>query len=222
MAKSKADKWTTPEGISLIDQWAEEGKTDVQIAEEIGITRSTLAEWKKKYPEIGDALECPEIKKQRRKRDYWTSDEGMGLIASMYRAGKTDEEVAQEIGISRSTLFEWRLSTPELSETVRMAKKQADYEVVNSLFKNATGYAYTEQIPVKLKSSKYDEHGRKTEEERVEIVTIQKWHEADVPAQIFWLKNRDPENWRDKREYEVKSDGAKVEFLTPDDARWGE
>lgn len=223
MAKSKAEKWTTPEAVALLDQWNMDGKSDQEIAQTIGISRSTLAEWKKKYPDVGAALECPEVKRQRMKREYWTSEEGMELIAAWYRSGKTDEEVAAEIGVARSTMYEWRLLSPEFSEKVRASKKVADTKVETALYKNATGYAYTEEVAIKIKKTVYDESGRKVEEEEhVEVVKLQKWHGADVPAQIFWLKNRDQENWRDKREYEVKTPPVKIEFLDKDDERWGE
>ena len=45
----------------------------------------------------------------------------------------------------------------------------------------------------------------------------------DVRAQIFWLKNRRPDLWRDKQEIDHKSGGEKVPYVTlfelPDDGR---
>lgn len=39
----------------------------------------------------------------------------------------------------------------------------------------------------------------------------------DVTAQIFWLKNRMPEQWRDKREVEDKTKPQEIHltFVTP-------
>lgn len=48
--------WITPEGLLKIEGWARDGLTDEQIAHNIGIRRPTLYEWKKKYPNISDAL----------------------------------------------------------------------------------------------------------------------------------------------------------------------
>ena len=36
----------------------------------------------------------------------------------------------------------------------------------------------------------------------------------DVRAQIFWLKNRRPDLWRDKQEIDHKSEGEKVSRIT--------
>ena len=53
---AKYDQWLTEEGLLRIQGWARDGLTDKQIAHNMGISRKTLAEWKKKYAPIGDAL----------------------------------------------------------------------------------------------------------------------------------------------------------------------
>ena len=56
------------------------------------------------------------------------------------------------------------------------------------MLKRALGYDYTEQ-----RIEKSDKDGTK-------IVQILKHVPADTTAQIFWLKNRKPDVWRDRRE----------------------
>lgn len=57
MAKGKVEYWLTSDGLTLLNGWTREGLTDEQIAtDKIGISRSTLSEWKKKYSDISDAL----------------------------------------------------------------------------------------------------------------------------------------------------------------------
>lgn len=56
MAKGKYHKWRTPEGLTLIGGWARNGLTDAQIAHNMGITRSTLSAYKKRYTDINDTL----------------------------------------------------------------------------------------------------------------------------------------------------------------------
>lgn len=53
---AKYQEWLTDDGLLLLEGWARDGLTDEQIAERIGISRSTLSEWKKKYSDISDAL----------------------------------------------------------------------------------------------------------------------------------------------------------------------
>lgn len=54
--RSPADEWRTPEAISVIEAWGRGGLTLDEIAANMQIARSTLMSWKKKYPDISDAL----------------------------------------------------------------------------------------------------------------------------------------------------------------------
>ena len=56
MAKGKYKYWKSPEGLAKIAGWARDGLTDEQIAQNMGISRSTLNDWKTKYPDISDTL----------------------------------------------------------------------------------------------------------------------------------------------------------------------
>lgn len=56
MAEGRYKEWLTKEGLMLLQGWKRDGLTDEQIAEKIGIKRPTLYDWKKKYPDISDAL----------------------------------------------------------------------------------------------------------------------------------------------------------------------
>lgn len=56
MAKGKYEYWLTEDGLLLLSAWARDGLTDEQIALKCDICRSTLSEWKIKYPDISDAL----------------------------------------------------------------------------------------------------------------------------------------------------------------------
>lgn len=46
MAKGKYEYWLTKEGLMLLEGWARDGLTDEQIANNCGITASTLYDWK--------------------------------------------------------------------------------------------------------------------------------------------------------------------------------
>lgn len=56
MAKGKYQRWLEPDGLTLLEGWARDGLTDEQIAKNCGCNAGTLYEWKKKYPEISEAL----------------------------------------------------------------------------------------------------------------------------------------------------------------------
>lgn len=56
MAKGKFELWRTREGLLLLEGWARDGLTGEQIADRCGCSRDTLADWKKRFPEISAAL----------------------------------------------------------------------------------------------------------------------------------------------------------------------
>jgi len=56
VAKGKYEHWLTPDGLTQLKAWARDGLTDEEIATKCGICRDTLYEWKKRFPDISDAL----------------------------------------------------------------------------------------------------------------------------------------------------------------------
>lgn len=61
----KYEKWRTKEGLTLLQGWASDGLSLEQIAHNMGIVRSTLDVYCKKFSDISDAL-----KKGREVADY--------------------------------------------------------------------------------------------------------------------------------------------------------
>ena len=102
----------------------------------------------------------------------WLEPDGLILLRGWARAGLTDQQIAKNMDISTSTLYQWKKDHPEISEALKESKAVADYQVENSLYRLATGYV--------------DSEG--------------KWHPPNITAIIFWLKNRKPQEWREKRE----------------------
>lgn len=121
------------------------------------------------------------------KYEYWLSPEGRIVLEGLARDGLTDEQIAQKIGIVSSTLYEWKKKYRGISEAIKRGKEVIDRQVENALLKRALGYKYDE-VTV--------ENGVETKRVTKEVV-------PDTTAQIFWLKNRKPEDWRDKQSVEV-------------------
>lgn len=69
--------------------------------------------------------------------DYYTSEHGLAVIIQAKRDGKTNDEVAQQIGISRSTLYAWAQKSSTLSDTLKVSKAQADANLENKAYKMA-------------------------------------------------------------------------------------
>lgn len=134
------------------------------------------------------------------KVDIWLTDQGLAKIEAWRRDGCTIEECRLKMGIANSTLRRWRDEHPEIAEAMRRGADDFDDEVEAALMRAAIGYDYEEEA--------LDKEGF--------VHKVKKHQPANITAMIFWLKNRKPEQWREKRE--VRVDGA----LEVGQARLGE
>lgn len=125
----------------------------------------------------------------------WLTDEGLIKLEGWARDGLTDEQIAHNIGIVPSTLYEWKKKYSKISESLKRGKEVIDRQVENALLKRALGYEYEEVKQIIEK----DEKGK--DRKRIEKTVRQVI--PDTTAQIFWLKNRKPQEWRDKQETEI-------------------
>lgn len=125
----------------------------------------------------------------------WLSEDGLIKIQGWARDGLIDEQIAHNMGITTKTLYEWKNKYGEISEALKKGKEVIDRQVENALLKRALGYAYDET----------------TYEDGVETKRVTKEVAPDTTAQIFWLKNRKPAEWRDKIEQQqtvtIQDDG---------------
>ena len=122
------------------------------------------------------------------------------LLIKLAKYGLTDKQMADVIGVTEQTINNWKLRNADFFESLKENKKIADAQVVKSLFERATGYSHEED---KI----FNDNGKPL------IVPTVKHYAPDTTAAIFWLKNRDPENWRDKQDLELAGkDGGPIEI----------
>lgn len=124
------------------------------------------------------------------------------LLEGYARDGLTDDLIAQKIGIGKTTFYAWAERFPEFRDALKRGKAPVDTKVENALLKRALGYEYdevfeeVERFPI----GKPDENGERPMIEKIKTKTRRVTVLPDVTAQIFWLKNRRPDRWRDKVE----------------------
>ena len=97
------------------------------------------------------------------------------LVEGWARDGLTNEQIAKNLNIGKTTFYKMLKEYPELSEHLKKGKEVVDYEVENALLKSALS--------------------------------------GNITAQIFWLKNRKPRQWKDKVEVEDKSNKETLDKL---------
>lgn len=125
-------------------------------------------------------------------------------IERLCRLGMTDRDICLHFEVSYQTVENWKKNHPEFFVKILRGKQEADAEVAGKLYKNAMGYDFYEEVAIKCRSTTgYDKNDKPIIEERVEVVRVLKHQPADTTAQIFWLKNRRPELWRDAKHIEA-------------------
>lgn len=128
------------------------------------------------------------------KYQRWLEPEGLALLEDWARNGLTDEQIAHNIGINPDTLYVWKSKYPEISESLKKGKEVVDAQVENALLRRALGYEYTEKrVEVSEKNGK-------------KIVQTVKHIPGDTTAQIFWLRNRRRDRWRNDPEQQEAPD----------------
>lgn len=141
--------------------------------------------------------------------ENWINEDGLIAIEGWAREGATDTDIAKKIGISLSTLCEWKNRFPQISEALKRGKAPVDFKVENALLKSALGYTVTVKEPVKVKTRKQLIGKGTIEEEHVEYAEREMYIKPDITAQIYWLKNRKAQKWRDRPEYVEDSETLK-------------
>lgn len=127
----------------------------------------------------------------------------LDTIEGLYREGWTLAAIADFLGISERTLCNYKNQHEELAEALKRGNDDAVYAVENALMRSALGYTYIEEEVTKNGS----------------IIEVQKYAKPNVNAQIFFLKNRARNKWKDKVDHEVDASVAQVVFTGEDDIK---
>jgi len=103
--------------------------------------------------------------------------------------GATDAQLADFFEVAISTVSLWKVQHKEFSEAINLPKAEADSRVEQSLYRRAMGY-------------EHDDVDIRVIEGQIVETRVRKYYPPDTAAMIFWLKNRKPQDWRDKVQQE--------------------
>lgn len=131
----------------------------------------------------------------------WLEPDGLLRIEGWAIDGLTDEQIAHNMGISKDTFYKWKARFAEFADALKKSKEVVDRIVENALYERAKGGIHPVKKIFKIRKEYFDEYGRKCYEEVLEERYEDVYIPGDTTAQIFWLKNRRPDAWRDKQEY---------------------
>lgn len=110
-------------------------------------------------------------------------------IKEWVSAGATDEEVAKALGISITTLYEYKKKYPKFAESFACARAEVVISIKGALLKKALGFEYEEEKRV----------GRK-DKDGEQIILVEKYKRYSVPSETaaaMLLRNYDKE-WIDR------------------------
>jgi hypothetical protein len=142
----------------------------------------------------------PEAKKRGRP----SKKPGLDLkkVKQLAVKGWTDDEMASFFGIDRATWYRWKAADQAFCDALKDWKSEADARVERSLYEKAVGFS---QEAVKI----FMPAGAETP---VYAPYVERMA-PDTTAAIFWLKNRQPSQWRDKQEVELTVSDDIAEML---------
>lgn len=108
------------------------------------------------------------------------------LVEEWAKLGLTEGQISANLGISRSTLSDFKNKHQELAEALRRGKEVAIAQLENALYKRALGYDFeVTRVSVRMIDGREVKFTEKT----------RKHLPPDVGAIIFLLKNKDSLNW---------------------------
>ena len=111
------------------------------------------------------------------------------LAEKVARLGATDAEIADVFGVGVTTLNRWKKAHVEFADALKKGKTISDARVVEALYHRAVGYSHDAVKIMQFQGTPV-------------VVPYTEHYPPDTTACIFWLKNRQPQEWRDKQQIE--------------------
>lgn len=114
--------------------------------------------------------------------------------------GATDKELGDFFNVSEQTINAWKKRYPEFLESTTRGKQIADANVAERFYRRAMGYTHPEE--------KIFQHNG-----RVIRAETTKHYPPDTQAASLWLRNRQPDKWRDKQDIDHGASNSLVDLM---------
>jgi hypothetical protein len=122
--------------------------------------------------------------------EKWLEPQNRILLSGWARDGLSNDQIAQNIGISKSTLLRWRNANKDFNNMLMIEKARADYIVESALFKackagnvEAIKYYLNNRRPDKWRRAPLDSQQLSTPAPKQYIFISEDYHSDDIPAQ---------------------------------------
>lgn len=107
--------------------------------------------------------------------------------------GAKDTQLADFFEVTEQTINNWKKAHPEFFESLKRGKISADAEIAESLFHRGKGYSHHEDKIFQYEGTPI-------------VVPTIKHYPPDTAACMAWLKNRQPDIWREKQEVSIQDE----------------
>jgi hypothetical protein len=138
-------------------------------------------------------IQAPKKKAKEGRPTLYSPSEHPSVARKIIAEGKTHQELSELLGISRSTLDEWRRVHIEFSVAIDLGREDQSDRVERSLLEKAAGYTRKQEKLITVT-------GPVGTGSQVERHTVEEHYPADTGAAKFWLTNRRKKEWSDKSE----------------------
>jgi uncharacterized protein YjcR len=109
------------------------------------------------------------------------------IAEAMCKLGALDRDIADELGISIRTFYNWKAEHVDFAAAIKRGKEVADKAVEDALYRNAVGHYYEEEETHVVGNGPHAV---------LQTITVKKLHKPETAAQSLWLRNRRPAEWR--------------------------
>lgn len=110
--------------------------------------------------------------------------------------GATDARLSMYFGVSVKTIGAWRARIPQFAMACARGKHHADAEVAHNLYRRACGFFVDIEKIVLTEGKPFK-------------ITVKEYVLPDVTAGRYWLNNRQPDLWSERKQIDVALTGGK-------------
>jgi hypothetical protein len=142
------------------------------------------------YPEVYNGGMAKRVKRKSKSDigDFLPAAPDIVKVIAMQ--GSTDSEIALMMGLDPKIVKAWRKMYPDFDKAIEEGRTAADLQVLEALHKKAVGYEYKKEVVVRTKDDVF-------------VQEVNHVVEPETNAIKFWLSNRDPKRWSEKRHMQI-------------------
>ena len=134
---------------------------------------------------------------------HWEKEENLQKIYEWSSVGLSMEQIANNMGIVRSTLYAWQKKSSDISNALHTGDRVIIEVLENALIRKATGYEFEEE-----------EYRKNANTGRMERYKTRRIHyPPDTPALKYALNNKSKGAWSERIEVQDLESSKKLDKL---------